>query len=83
MAAIWARARALRTGIRAARHDIVVTMDGDGQNDPADIHLLLAPFAERDAAAGRWWRASASSGRTPASQAHRLASSPTGCGAGC
>ena len=37
---------ALRTGIRAARHDIVVTMDGDGQNDPADIHLLLAPFAE-------------------------------------
>ena len=28
---------AILTGVRAARADIVVTMDGDGQNDPADI----------------------------------------------
>jgi dolichol-phosphate mannosyltransferase len=39
------KSAALRTGIRAARHGIVVTMDGDGQNDPADIHTMIAPFA--------------------------------------
>lgn len=38
---------ALRTGIRAARAPWIATLDGDGQNDPADIPRLLA---ERDAA---------------------------------
>lgn len=28
---------ALRTGILAARHDVVAQLDGDGQNDPADL----------------------------------------------
>jgi dolichol-phosphate mannosyltransferase len=32
---------ALRTGIAAARAEWVVTLDGDGQNDPADIPRLL------------------------------------------
>ena len=32
---------ALMTGVRAARAAGVVTLDGDGQNDPADIALLL------------------------------------------
>jgi len=36
------QSRAIRTGVRAARADIVVTLDGDGQNDPADIPRLLA-----------------------------------------
>jgi len=40
------KSAALRTGIRAAKHPIVVTMDGDGQNDPADLHLMLAPFVD-------------------------------------
>jgi glycosyltransferase involved in cell wall biosynthesis len=40
------KSAALRTGIRAAMHGIVVTMDGDGQNDPADIHTMIAPFAD-------------------------------------
>ncbi len=40
------KSAALRTGIRAARHPVVVTMDGDGQNDPADVHIMIAPFAE-------------------------------------
>ena len=31
---------ALRTGVRAARFPVVATMDGDGQNDPADIMRL-------------------------------------------
>ncbi|MEI8395660.1 MAG: glycosyltransferase family 2 protein [Rhodospirillaceae bacterium] len=33
---------AIRTGVRAARGLRVVTLDGDGQNDPADIPRLLA-----------------------------------------
>lgn len=33
---------AVRTGVRAARAEWVVTLDGDGQNDPADIPKLLA-----------------------------------------
>jgi dolichol-phosphate mannosyltransferase len=33
---------ALLTGVRAARAEWVVTLDGDGQNDPADIARLLA-----------------------------------------
>jgi len=40
------KSAALRTGIRAAKYPIVVTMDGDGQNDPADVHIMIAPFAE-------------------------------------
>src|SRR5580658_1907625 len=36
------QSRAVRTGVRAARADIVVTLDGDGQNDPADIPKLVA-----------------------------------------
>lgn len=32
---------ALLTGIRAARADWIVTLDGDGQNDPGDIKRLL------------------------------------------
>jgi dolichol-phosphate mannosyltransferase len=35
------QSRALVTGVRAARHDWVATLDGDGQNDPADIPALL------------------------------------------
>jgi len=39
---------ALRTGVKAARAPWVATLDGDGQNDPADIPKLLA---ERERAA--------------------------------
>ncbi len=31
---------ALRTGVRAARHPWIATLDGDGQNDPADLPEL-------------------------------------------
>jgi len=37
---------ALRTGVKAARGDWVVTMDGDGQNDPGDIKVLIAALKE-------------------------------------
>jgi dolichol-phosphate mannosyltransferase len=36
---------AVRTGVRAARADWIATLDGDGQNDPADIPKLLAERA--------------------------------------
>lgn len=39
---------ALHTGVRAARHDWVVTLDGDGQNDPADIPKLFRALEEDD-----------------------------------
>ncbi|CAN5272018.1 glycosyltransferase family 2 protein [soil metagenome] len=35
---------AVRTGVRAALSDLIVTLDGDGQNDPADIPLLLQTY---------------------------------------
>ncbi len=40
---------ALLTGIRAARGIWIATLDGDGQDDPAEIHTLLAA---RDAGGG-------------------------------
>jgi len=35
---------AVRTGVRMARAPLVATLDGDGQNDPADIPLLLEKY---------------------------------------
>jgi dolichol-phosphate mannosyltransferase len=35
------QSRALVSGVRAARYDWVATLDGDGQNDPADIPKLV------------------------------------------
>jgi glycosyltransferase involved in cell wall biosynthesis len=37
---------ALQAGIQAAIGDVIVTMDGDLQNDPSDIPLLLAKIDE-------------------------------------
>lgn len=34
------QSRAVRTGVLAARAPVIVTLDGDGQNDPADIPAL-------------------------------------------
>lgn len=36
---------AIRSGVRMARGPLIVTLDGDGQNPPDQIPLLLAPFA--------------------------------------
>ena len=49
------QSRAIRTGVLAARAPIVVTLDGDGQNDPADAPRLadrLAAGPERLAMVG-------------------------------
>jgi dolichol-phosphate mannosyltransferase len=37
---------AIVTGVRRARAAVVVTLDGDGQNDPRDIAALVARFRE-------------------------------------
>lgn len=37
------QAAALLNGLRAAQGEIILTMDGDGQNDPTDFPLLIAP----------------------------------------
>ncbi len=38
--------RAGRNGVAAARGGIIATLDGDGQNDPADIPKLLEKYRE-------------------------------------
>ena len=38
------QSRALRTGVRVARAELIVTLDGDGQNDPKDIPKLIRAF---------------------------------------
>jgi dolichol-phosphate mannosyltransferase len=38
---------AIRSGVQAARAPWIVTLDGDGQNDPRDLLLLVAGAAER------------------------------------
>jgi glycosyltransferase involved in cell wall biosynthesis len=44
------QSRGIRTGVKAARGAIIVTLDGDGQNDPADIPALLTTLrAQPDA----------------------------------
>ncbi len=63
------QSRAIRTGVLAARAPIIVTLDGDGQNDPADapalaMALQAAPdglgliggerASRKDTAAKRW-----------------------------
>jgi len=39
---------ALASGIRAASEELIVTLDGDGQNNPADIPSLLAALPDDD-----------------------------------
>jgi dolichol-phosphate mannosyltransferase len=43
---------ALEAGFRAARGELIATLDGDGQNDPADLPRLLAALANADVVNG-------------------------------
>ena len=43
------QSRAVRTGVLAARAPVVLTLDGDGQNDPGDLPGLLAQLNRADA----------------------------------
>ena len=44
---------AIRTGVKAARGDLIATLDGDGQNDPEDIPKLLKAYREQAVADAR------------------------------
>ncbi|MGA8260481.1 MAG: glycosyltransferase family 2 protein [Arenicellales bacterium] len=48
---VLGQSTAIYSGVLAARHPWIVTLDGDGQNDPSDIRLLLD--AARAAGLGR------------------------------
>ncbi|WP_084399257.1 glycosyltransferase family 2 protein [Henriciella aquimarina] len=43
------QSRAIRTGVRAAHGRVVGTLDGDGQNDPADLPDLYRALTRQDA----------------------------------
>ncbi len=47
---------AMDAGIKAARYDYIVTMDGDRQNDPADIPGMLEYLIENDLDVVSGWR---------------------------
>jgi dolichol-phosphate mannosyltransferase len=56
------QSQAIATGIRFARAPLIATLDGDGQNDPADIPALVerwraAPAPERERLMIAGWRA--------------------------
>ena len=71
---------AVRTGVRAARAPVVVTLDGDGQNDPAYIPRLVRGAGGGRPARRSRGRASGWAARTPASRSCSRAS-PTRCAA--
>lgn len=47
---------AMQAGIDAARGDVIVTMDGDLQNDPKDIPLLVRKLLDEDLDLVAGWR---------------------------
>ena len=47
---------AMDAGIKAAQYDLIVTMDGDGQNDPADIPNMIKYLRENNYDVVSGWR---------------------------
>ena len=47
---------AMDAGIKAAKNDYIVTMDGDGQNDPADIPGMISYLEDGDLDLVSGWR---------------------------
>ena len=48
----FGQSTAIHTGVKAARSPLIATLDGDGQNDPADIPRLLEVFNSEDSPVG-------------------------------
>ena len=46
---------AIHTGVKAATHPVIATLDGDGQNDPADIPRLYELLIEQQKATDNLW----------------------------
>jgi glycosyltransferase involved in cell wall biosynthesis len=73
---------AMQAGIDAARGDVIVTMDGDLQNDPRDIPRLVARLLREDLDLVAGWRRRRHDGlllrRLPSIAANRLIRRMTG-----
>jgi glycosyltransferase involved in cell wall biosynthesis len=52
----YGQTAAMQAGIDAARGDFIATLDGDLQNDPADIPRMLAELQQRDLDLLQGWR---------------------------
>ncbi|MBQ0755690.1 MAG: glycosyltransferase family 2 protein [Amphritea sp.] len=52
----YGQTAAMQAGIDAARGEIIVTMDGDLQNDPGDIQRMIVEMEERDLDMLQGWR---------------------------
>lgn len=46
---------AVHTGVKAAKYSVIATLDGDGQNDPADIPKLYTLLTERHQTNDKLW----------------------------
>jgi len=73
---------AMQAGIDAARGDVIATLDGDLQNDPADIPKLVARLLREDMDMVAGWRLKRQDGwilrKIPSWLANRLISQVTG-----
>ena len=73
---------AMQAGIDAARGELIVTMDGDLQNDPADIPRMIDELIERDLDLLQGWRVkrqdAAIQRKLPSRIANRLIAKITG-----
>lgn len=73
---------AMQAGIDAARGDVIVTMDGDLQNDPADIPALVTKLVNEDMDLVAGWRKNRQDGfllrKLPSKLANRLIRRYTG-----
>jgi glycosyltransferase involved in cell wall biosynthesis len=73
---------ALACGLQHATGTVVVAIDGDGENDPADIPYLIAKIDEGYDLASGWrterWKSAALSRRLPSIAANALISRMTG-----
>jgi len=87
----FGEAAALCAGFSAARGDLIITLDGDGQNDPHDIPPLLEVLERNDYRVVSGWRQDRQEGRLlriwPSRVANRLIAAITkipthdnGCG---
>ncbi len=52
----YGQAVAMDAGLKAAEGDYIVTLDADGQNDPADIEKLLTKLTDEDLDVVAGWR---------------------------
>jgi len=52
----YGQSTALDAGFKEAEGDIIISMDGDGQNDPADIPRLIKDLKERNLDVVAGWR---------------------------